>query len=93
MLHINCAINNHTFTDAIHILISYYQYVVEALQEKSNVAIYFRPEMKVIQFCNNKTEPWPLFKPLQPLHHTHVVSSNDMKRGTHRYSFHLAATH
>ena len=50
MLHINCAINNHTFTDAIHILISYYQYVVEALQEKSNVAIYFRPEMKVIQF-------------------------------------------
>lgn len=50
MLHINCAINNDTFTDAIHILISYYQYVVEALQEKSNVAIYFRPEMKVIQF-------------------------------------------
>lgn len=88
MLHINCAINNRTFIDATHILISYYQYVVEALQEKSNVAIYFRPEMKV-----NKSEPWPLFKPLQPLHHTHVVSSNDMKRGTHRYSFHLAATH
>lgn len=48
---------------------------------------------KSLNFCNNKTEPWPLFKPLQPLHHTHVVSSNDMKRGTHRYSFHLAATH